>query len=65
MIRSKDTLIIQVHYPSKEEDILELRKRMGNAYGRFIQNYILNLPINDKEKNKLFKDVVENFLEWR
>ena len=65
MIRSKDTLIILVHYPSKEEDILELRKRMGSAYGRFIQNYILNLPINDKEKNKLFKDVVENLREWR
>ena len=60
MVRSKEVHIIKVHYPENETEMLDLKKRMGNAYGQFIKNYILTLPISYKEKNKLYASVVEH-----
>lgn len=65
MARSKDIHIIKVRYPENKAEILELKKRMGNAYGQFIKNYILNLPIGDKEKNSLYASVVEHLLKHK
>lgn len=62
MVRSKDSHIIEVHYPETEEEIADLKKRIGSAYSQFIKHYILTLPINDKEKNKLYAAVVENLI---
>jgi len=61
MVRSKNYHIIEVHYPVNEIEIFDLRKRMGSAYSKFLKNYILALPISDKEKNKLYTAVIEHF----
>lgn len=63
MARSKDTYIIKVHYPEKEEDVFETRKRMGAAYIQFVKDYILTLPIRDEEKNKLYEKVSEHLFK--
>jgi hypothetical protein len=49
---------IVVHYPESEAGMLELRKRSGQAYILFIQNHIMNLKINDMEKNRLYSLVI-------
>jgi hypothetical protein len=54
MDRSKGAYIINIHYPETQDGILELRKRMGNAYIHFVKDYIMTLPISDAEKNKLY-----------
>ena len=59
MGRSKNSYIIKVHYPETEEGMLDLRKRMGTAYIKFIKDYILTLPISDEQKNKLHTEVIE------
>ena len=59
MARSKDSYIIKVHYPETEERMLELRKKMGNAYNYFVKDYILTLPISDEEKNNLYAKVIQ------
>lgn len=59
LARSKNGYIINVHYPSNELALFELRKRMGNAYIKFIQDYIKTLPIDDDQKNKLYLSVIE------
>ena len=59
MARSKDSYIIKVHYPETEEDIFEIRRRMGSAYTRFLKDYVLALPISDEEKNNLYEKVLE------
>lgn len=59
MARSKQEYIIKVHYPKEEKDELELRKRMGKAYMKFVEDYIMTLPINDEEKNKLYFNVFD------
>lgn len=60
MARLKDSYTIKVHYPGTEEDMLEIRRRMGAAYIQFVKDYILTLPINDEEKNKLCEKVFEH-----
>lgn len=65
MARSKDSYIIKVHYPETEEDMFEIRKRMGTAYIHFIKDYILTLPIDDEEKNILYEKVAEHLLNHR
>ncbi len=59
MARSKDSYIIKVHYPETEEDMFEIRRRMGTAYIQFVKDYILTLPISDEEKNKLYTKVIK------
>ncbi len=58
MSRSKDSYIIEVHYP-EDEGVFEIRKRMGAAYIQFVIDYILALHISDEEKNKLYTKVTE------
>jgi hypothetical protein len=60
MAGSKDSYLIEIHYPEREEELLEMRKRMGAVYTQFVKDYILTLPISDKEKNKLFTVVMEH-----
>jgi hypothetical protein len=65
MARSRDSYIIKVHYPETEEDMLEIRKRMGTEYIHFIKDYILNLPIGNEEKNVLYEKVAEHLLNHK
>ncbi len=60
MARSKESYIIEVHFPENEDGMIDLRKRMGRAYNQFIKNYILTLPISDSQKNRVFLKVTEN-----
>ncbi len=59
MARSKKSYAIKVHYPEDDEGMLQLRKRMGAAYIRFVKNHILALPISDEAKNELYTNVLE------
>ena len=61
MARPKDSYIIEVHYP-EGEDMSEIKKRMGDAYIKFVKDYILTLSISDEEKNKLYTKVIEHLL---
>ncbi len=65
MARSKDSYIIKVHYPGTEEDMFEIRRRMGAAYIQFVKDYILTLPISDEEKNELYEKVYEHLLNCK
>lgn len=65
MARSKDSYIIKVHYPKTEEDMFEIRRRMGAAYIQFVKDYILTLPISDEEKNKLYEKAYEHLLNCK
>lgn len=65
MARSKDTYLIKVHYPETQEDIFEIRRRMGTAYTQFVNDYILTLPISDEEKNKLYEKVLEHLFNYK
>jgi len=65
MARSKDSYIIKVHYPETEEDMFEIRRRMGAAYTQFVKDYILTLPISNEEKNKLYEKVYEHLLNGK
>jgi hypothetical protein len=60
MARSKDSYIIKIHYPETEVGMVEIRKRMGVAYVKFVRDYILTLPISDEEKNTLYARVTEH-----
>lgn len=62
MAGSKGEYIINVHYPNSESGLFELRRRLGNAYIEFIQNYIKTLPIDDEDKNKIYISVIEKLL---
>jgi len=64
MARSKDSYIIKVHYPEGEEDMFEIRKRMGVTYIQFVRDYILTLPINDEEKNILYTKIIEHLFNY-
>ncbi|URZ06416.1 hypothetical protein [Clostridium felsineum] len=59
MPRSKNGYSINVHYPSDKSALVQLRKRMGKAYVKFIQDYIKTLPIDDNKKNELYFNVIE------
>lgn len=63
MVRSKESYIINVHYPETEEDMFEIRRRMGIAYTQFVKDYILSLPISDNEKNNLYEKVLVRLKE--
>lgn len=62
MARSKDSYIIRVHYPETEEDMFEIRRRIGAAYIQFVKDYILALPVSNEEKNKLYEKVTARLL---
>ena len=51
---------ITMHYPSDEASLIEMRKRMGSAHIKYIQSYIMSLPISDTQKNHLYEDVIKN-----
>lgn len=63
MSRKKDRYIINVHFPDSEDELLELRKRMGIAYVNFVEEYIKKLPIDDEKKNKIYIDVIQKLKE--
>jgi hypothetical protein len=63
MARSKDSYIIEVHYPENKEAMLDLKKKIGAVYIQFVKEYILTMPISDEEKNKLYSEVVERLLK--
>jgi hypothetical protein len=63
MARSKDSYIIEVHYPENKEAMLDLKKKIGAVYIQFVKDYILTMPISDEEKNKLYSEVVERLLK--
>ena len=58
MGRSKKTYTINVHYPKNEEELLCMRKSMGEAYIKFVKDYILALPVTDEQKNQLYSKVL-------
>ncbi len=60
MARPKNMYAIAVHYPENEIDVLDLKRRMGDAYSQFIKNYILALPLNDEEKNRIYASVIQH-----
>jgi hypothetical protein len=59
MSKPKVEYFININYPERKNDMLELRRRLANAYMSFVENYILTLPISDEEKNKLYIAVKE------
>ena len=60
MARPKEMYSIVIHYPEDEKDILNLKRKMGSAYSQFIKSYILALPLNDEEKNRLYASVIRH-----
>lgn len=62
MTRTKASYSIEVHYPETQEQMSELRKRMGYAYIDFVKNYIKALSINNDEKNKLYVEVTNKLI---
>jgi len=58
MAKSKDSYIINVHYPETDEEMFEMRSRMGIAYTQFVEDYILSLQISDDEKNILYEKIL-------
>lgn len=63
MSRKKDAYIVNVHFPNSEDELIELRKRMGIAYVNFVEEYIKKLPIEDEKKNKIYIDVIQKLKE--
>jgi len=61
--RSKASYIVEVHYPETREEMLELRRRMGNEYIDFVKKYIKTLPISNEKKNKLYLDINNKRME--
>lgn len=57
MANKKTDFKLIVNCPSTEDDIKDLRIRMGNAYYNFIKEYILKLNIEDNEKNELHRNI--------
>jgi len=62
MARWKDSYIVKVHYPEAKEDMLVIKRKMGAAYVQFVKDYILTLPISNKEKNRLYVKIAEQLL---
>jgi hypothetical protein len=58
-----------MHLPASEDRMIELRKRMGISYIKFVEKYIKCLPIDDEQKNKIFIKVIDKLQEssnlWR
>ncbi len=59
MGRKKEGYVITVHYPESGKDILEMRRRIGAAYIRFVEDYILALPAGGKQKNDMYARVIQ------
>ncbi|RCX08290.1 hypothetical protein DFR58_1432 [Anaerobacterium chartisolvens] len=59
MGRKKEDYVISVHYPEADQDIVEMRRRMGDAYIGFVEEYILALPVGGKQKNDMYTQVVQ------
>jgi hypothetical protein len=59
MARVKKSYSINVHYPESEEGLLNLRKNMAEAYLKFVEDYILALPVCAEQKNKLYSEILE------
>lgn len=63
MSKSKRMYVINVHFPEDKSEKLRLRKRMGNAYVKFIKAYIMDLPISDDKKNELYLKIIDKLVD--
>jgi hypothetical protein len=62
---SKDSYLINIHYPETETEMLELRKRLGDAYIQFVKDYVLNLNITNEEKNILYVNITKRLFKTK
>ena len=59
MARKKNGYAINIYFPKSEDKLIEIRKRMGISYIKFVQTYIMNLQIEDEQKNNVYLRIIK------